>query len=67
MLYVPIIDPKRANYGKFAGAYRMIRAVVVIILSAVYFASAYSALGYRIEVNRMSNLIIPFMLKFLIF
>jgi len=62
MLYVPIIDPKRANYGKFAGAYRMIRAVVVIILSAVYFASAYSALGYRIEVNRMSNLIIPFML-----
>ncbi|NNG67807.1 SdpI family protein [Caldanaerobacter subterraneus] len=62
MLYVPIIDPKRANYGKFAGAYRLIRAVVVIILSAVYFASAYSALGYRIEVNRMSNLIIPFML-----
>lgn len=62
MLCVPIIDPKRANYGKFAGAYRMIRAVVVIILSAVYFASAYSALGYRIDVNRMGNLIIPFML-----
>ncbi|EMT40040.1 putative integral membrane protein [Thermoanaerobacter thermohydrosulfuricus WC1] len=62
MLYVPIIDPKRANYGKFAGAYRMIRAVVVIILSAVYFASAYSVLGYRIDVNRMGNLIIPFML-----
>lgn len=62
MLFIPLIDPKRANYGKFAGAYRIIRAVVVIILSAVYFASAYSALGYRIDVIRIGNLIVPFML-----
>lgn len=62
MLFIPLIDPKRANYGKFAGAYRVVRAVMVIIFMAVYFASAYSALGYRIDVNRMGNLIIPFML-----
>ncbi|SHF32439.1 Uncharacterized membrane protein [Thermoanaerobacter uzonensis DSM 18761] len=62
MLFIPLIDPKRANYGKFAGAYRVVRAVVVIIFVAVYFASTYSALGYRIDVNRMGNLIIPFML-----
>lgn len=62
MLYIPLIDPKRANYGKFAGAYRVIRAVLVIILSEVYFVSTYSALGYKIDINRMGNLIIPFML-----
>jgi uncharacterized membrane protein len=62
MVYLPLIDPKRTNYGKFAGAYRVIRVVLVIILSAVYFASAYSALGYRIDMSRMGSLIIPFML-----
>jgi len=62
ILFIPLIDPKKANYGKFAGAYRIVRAVVVIIFMAVYFASTYSALGYRIDVNRIANLIIPFML-----
>lgn len=62
MLFIPLIDPKRANYGKFAGAYRVVRAVVVIIFVAVYFASTYSALGYRIDVSRIVNLIIPLML-----
>lgn len=62
MLFIPPIDPKRANYGKFAEAYRIVRAVVVIIFMAVYFASTYSALGYRIDMNRIGNFIIPFML-----
>jgi uncharacterized membrane protein len=62
MVYLPLIDPKRANYGKFAGAYRVIRVVLVTILSAIYFASAYSALGYKIDMNRLGNLIIPFIL-----
>ncbi|ABY93539.1 SdpI family protein [Thermoanaerobacter sp. X514] len=62
MLFIPLIDPKRANYGKFAEAYRIVRAVVVIIFMAVYFASTYSALGYRIDMNRIGNFIIPFML-----
>ncbi|AEM78236.1 SdpI family protein [Thermoanaerobacter wiegelii] len=62
MLFIPLIDPKRANYGKFAGAYRIIRAAVVIIFMAVYFASTYSALGYKIDMNMVGNLVIPFML-----
>jgi len=62
MVCLPLIDPKRTNYGKFAGAYRVIRVVLVIILSAVYFTSAYSALGYRIDMSRIGSLIIPFML-----
>ncbi|ADD01966.1 protein of unknown function DUF1648 [Thermoanaerobacter italicus Ab9] len=62
MLFIPLIDPKKANYDKFAGAYRVVRAVVVIIFVAVYFASTYSALGYRIDVNRIGNLVIPIML-----
>lgn len=62
MLFIPLIDPKKANYGKFAKAYRIVRAIIVIIFLAVYFASTYSALGYRIDMNRIGNFIIPFML-----
>jgi hypothetical protein len=29
MVYLPHIDPKRANYGKFAGAYRLIRVILI--------------------------------------
>jgi uncharacterized membrane protein len=41
---------------------RVVRTVVVIIFVAVYFASTYSALGYRIDVSRIGNLVIPIML-----
>ncbi|ABY95510.1 MULTISPECIES: SdpI family protein [Thermoanaerobacter] len=62
MVFVPLIDPKKANYGKFAGAYRVIRAVLIIILSAVYLAATFSALGYKVNIDRLGNAIIPVML-----
>ncbi|MDI6605051.1 MAG: SdpI family protein [Thermoanaerobacteraceae bacterium] len=62
MLYTPKIDPKKVNYIKFIGAYRMIRAVLVIILSALYFAAISFALGYNIDMNRIGSLIIPIIL-----
>jgi uncharacterized membrane protein len=62
MVFVPLIDPKKANYSKFAGAYRMIRAVLVIILSILYFAATYSALGYKVNMDRLGSAVIPVML-----
>ncbi|QSZ28018.1 SdpI family protein [Aceticella autotrophica] len=62
MLCTPKIDPKKVNYMKFIGAYRLIRAVLVIIFSALYFSATFFALGYNIDMNRIGSLIIPVIL-----
>lgn len=61
-VFVPLIDPKRANYGKFSSSYRVIRGVLVVFLSVIYFASVFIALGYKIDINVVINFFISFML-----
>lgn len=45
LLYLPYIDPKRENYLKFEGVYRIIRHTFVIIFSLIHFTILYIALG----------------------
>lgn len=45
LLYLPYIDPKRENYPKFEGVYKIIRYTFVIIFSLIYFTILYIALG----------------------
>lgn len=56
MLFSPLIDPKRNNYGKFKGAYRLIRAIIVLILTIFYVIVAMASMGYEVKVD----FIIPF-------
>jgi uncharacterized membrane protein len=52
MLVTPLIDPRRENYRKFAGAYRVFRTVFVVFMTGVYLLVLASAFGYRIPVDR---------------
>lgn len=52
MLLLPLVDPGRKNYAKFAGAYTWFRWVLVIFLSAVYLVTILYALGVPVDVGR---------------
>ncbi|MFX4260570.1 SdpI family protein [Pelotomaculum propionicicum] len=52
MLVLPLIDPRRENYLKFAGAYRVFRAVFVVFMTGVYLLVLASAFGYSVPVDR---------------
>ncbi len=53
LLLVPRFDPGRANYQTFAGAYKAIRFSISLFLSAIYAATVFVALGYRVNINTM--------------
>lgn len=53
MLLLPSIDPKKRNYQKFTGAYRLFRAVMVVFMSGLYGVVVASALGYQLPVGRV--------------
>ncbi|MFZ5596430.1 MAG: SdpI family protein [Bacillota bacterium] len=61
MLLMPLIDPKRANYGRFLTAYRAIRAGLVVFLALLYGATMAVSLGYPINISR----VVPFALGLL--
>lgn len=52
MLVLPLIDPRRENYSKFAGAYRVFRTVFVVFMTGVYLLVTASVFGARIPVDR---------------
>lgn len=52
MLVLPLIDPRRENYKKFAGVYRLFKVVLVIFMTGVYLIVILNALGYRVPVDR---------------
>lgn len=62
MLVLPSIDPRRENYRKFAGAYRLFKATLVVFMTGVYLIVILNALGYRVPVDRamMSGLSLLF-------
>ena len=51
MRYLPRIDPGRANYARFGGAYTAIRAGIVILMAVVYAAIlfGYSYVVWRVD------------------
>lgn len=53
LLVLPRIDPKRANYREFAGAYRAFRLVLIVFMASLYGVVLASALGYALPVDRL--------------
>jgi uncharacterized membrane protein len=53
MRYLPRIDPGRANYARFGGAYTAIRAGLVVLMAVVYGVILSSVLNYPIDVSRV--------------
>lgn len=48
---IPMIDPKRSNFHLFEGRYRIIRAVVHLLLMFVFFLIALFSLGYTFDIT----------------
>ncbi|MEN8615297.1 SdpI family protein [Dehalogenimonas sp. THU2] len=51
LLFIPRIDPKRANYDKFAGVYRIIRTIMVVFMAALHGVIIASIHGVDINVG----------------
>lgn len=55
-LVIPFLDPGRANYQTFAGAFNVIRLSISLFLAAVYAVSVLTALGYQVSMNTVIGL-----------
>lgn len=53
MLVAPSLDPKKASYQRFAGAYNVIRWSIIAIMSLLHIVVLMAGLGYNIDVGRV--------------
>ena len=53
MLVLPLVDPRRENYFKFLGAYRVIRLALVLFMAVLYGIVLTAALGYYVPMDRV--------------
>ncbi len=51
LLLLPRIDPRRANYAQFAGAYNVLRIAILTFLAAVYFLIILLIEGHKVDVS----------------
>lgn len=56
MVLAPKIDPRRENYKRFAGAYRLVRLFLIIFLSGLNLVTLMAGLGYSIKVDLLVKL-----------
>ncbi len=49
MLFTPLLDPRRANYVRFAGFYRLLRQAIPLLLVLLHLAVTLGALGYPVD------------------
>ncbi|QBS38348.1 SdpI family protein [Thermaerobacter sp. FW80] len=59
---LPSIDPRRANYPRFAGAYRLVRQITVLFLLGVHAVVLMTGLGIPVAVDRVIGLGVGLML-----
>jgi uncharacterized membrane protein len=53
MRYLPRIDPGRANYARFGGAYTTLRAGIVVLMAVLYGVILSSVLKHPLDVSRV--------------
>lgn len=51
MVFLPRIDPKRANYGKFIGAYNIFMILFVLFMLSLHALILLAAFGYQIDIG----------------
>jgi uncharacterized membrane protein len=58
MLFLPMVDPGRANYARFAGAYYAIRVSVLAVIALIYGVIHLTIRGYPIDMPRTVGLLV---------
>lgn len=56
MVFVPLLDPKKERYREFSKPYQVIRLLLMVYLTALYFVTSLYALGYPINVADASTI-----------
>ncbi|CCO07445.1 SdpI family protein [Desulforamulus hydrothermalis] len=62
---LPILDPQRKNYQKFAPTYNKIRAAIVLVMMLITLLPLLSALGYNLDISLSVRLIICLLFIFI--
>lgn len=50
-LAIPILDPQKANYAKFAGSFRLIRFVFHLFFALIFALTIYASLGHSVDIS----------------
>ncbi len=57
-LLIPKIDPARANYARFAGAYTVLRFTLLLFLTLIYFVVHLAIRGNRVPIETLIPLFV---------
>lgn len=57
-LFLPRLDPGRANYPRFATAFRVIRLAIILFLAALYGCMVADALGHGVPIVHGMTLLV---------
>lgn len=58
MLFLPRIDPGRANYARFSGAYYTVRAAVIVIFAVLYGVTHLIIRGVPVDMPKVVGLVV---------
>jgi uncharacterized membrane protein len=61
-LFLPLIDPKKQNYGKFSDTYNWFKILIIFALFVIYAATIAFNLGFPIDVSLVVSAVIGFMI-----
>jgi uncharacterized membrane protein len=51
LTFLPRVDPGRANYATFAGAYQLVRWIVLLVLGGIHVAIVLVARGHAVDMS----------------
>ena len=58
LVFIPLVDPRRENYRKFLPTLRVIRAGLVIFMTAIWGAALAAAAGAPVPMDRVVSLLL---------
>lgn len=58
LLYLPVLDPRRANYSRFAPTMRLFRWTLVVSMTAIQWVSLAPGLGLPVDPSRWVRVLV---------
>lgn len=59
LLFLPLIDPRRASYALFGGTLRFFRGVIVLFLVGIHVAVTLASIGRAVDVATLARFELP--------
>ena len=58
MLFLPLVDPGRANYATFARTYAILRLLILLVLAAIYVCMLLTFHGRRVDMAAIAPVLV---------